>query len=79
MAVSFSPDNPSPQVAKPRLLLEGPYFASFFPWGRMYDLAPDGKRFLMIQESEPPPPPTQYNIVLNWFEELKRLVPTDSN
>lgn len=36
-----------------------------------YDVAPDG-RFLMIQGEGAP---TQVNVVLNWFEELKRLVP----
>jgi Tol biopolymer transport system component len=39
-----------------------------------YDVASDG-RFLMIQESAP----TRINVVLNWFEELKRLVPTGKN
>jgi hypothetical protein len=42
----------------------------------MIDLSPDGQRFLLIKYKEPPPPPTQYNIVINWFEELKSLVPT---
>ena len=79
MAVSFVPGEPSPQVGKPRLLFEGLFLANPFPHGRMYDLSPDGERFLMIQENELPPPPTQYNIVLNWFDELKRLVPTDIN
>ena len=32
----------------------------------------------MIKESEPEAP-RQINVVLNWFEELKRLVPTDQN
>ena len=39
-----------------------------------YDVAPDG-RFLMIQEPQEPTP-LGINIVTNWFEELKRLVPT---
>ena len=38
-----------------------------------YDVAPDG-RFLMIQESQESTPPC-INVVLNWFEELKRLAP----
>ncbi len=38
-----------------------------------YDISPDGLRFLMIREEEGP---AQINVVLNWFEELKRLVPT---
>jgi hypothetical protein len=39
-------------------------------------LAPDG-RFLVILKDEPPPAPTEYRVVLNWFEELERLAPTD--
>jgi hypothetical protein len=30
----------------------------------------------MVQEGSPAPPPAQLNVVLNWHEELKRLVPT---
>jgi serine/threonine-protein kinase len=45
-----------------------------FGWSRGYDLSPDGKRFLMIKRKQP----TQFVIVLNWFEELKRLVPTEN-
>ena len=41
-----------------------------------YDVAPDGKRFLMVQRDEPPPP-ARIEIALNWFEELERLIPTD--
>jgi hypothetical protein len=39
-----------------------------------YDVARDG-RFLMIRDPEGPPR-QQINVVLNWFDELKRLVPT---
>jgi hypothetical protein len=45
---------------------------------RSYDVSPDGQRFLMLK---PPPfdPATAPQIVLvqDWFEELKRLVPTN--
>jgi len=42
-----------------------------------YDISPDGQRFLMIKEAdEEEGQPGQINVVLNWFEELKRLVPT---
>ena len=41
-----------------------------------YDVAPDGKRFVMLQFPEHTS--SQINVVFNWFEELKRLVPTDS-
>jgi len=41
-----------------------------------YDISPDGKRFLMMKE-ETLQGQGQINVVLNWFEELKRLVPTN--
>ncbi len=40
-----------------------------------YDASPDG-RFLMVK-TPPESVPRQINVVLNWFEELKRLVPTN--
>jgi hypothetical protein len=43
---------------------------------RDFDVTPDSKSFLMIS-SEQTSAPTQINVVLNWFEELKRLVPTN--
>ncbi len=74
MAVSFITE-PDLRIGKPRLLFEGKYKGSW-PWGRNYDIAPDGKRFIMITDEEEKQMPTQINVVLNWFEELKRLVPT---
>ena len=48
-----------------------------FPFpGRTYDVSPDGERFLMIKESSRAGS-AEFVVVLNWFEELKRLVPTD--
>jgi len=47
--------------------------AGAFPFD---DISPDGPRFLMIKENEQTEEasaPTQLIIVLNWFEELKRL------
>jgi serine/threonine-protein kinase len=41
-----------------------------------YDIHPDGRRFIMVSEPEDATPPRQQvNIVLNWFEDLRRLVP----
>ncbi len=40
-----------------------------------YDISPDGQRFLMIKADEGQP--GQIHVVLNWFEELERLVPTN--
>jgi hypothetical protein len=46
--------------------------------GRTFDVAADGKRFLMIKPAsgEAAPPPQSLIVVENWLEELKRLVPT---
>ncbi len=45
----------------------------------MYDIAPDGQRFLMIKPVETTEEGLANQVVLvqNWFEELKRLVRTD--
>jgi serine/threonine protein kinase/WD40 repeat protein len=45
---------------------------------RGYDITPDGREFLVSAISQPGHKPvevTQLNLVLNWFEELKRLAP----
>ena len=39
-----------------------------------YDLAPDG-RFLLVKPEEHAYV-SEINVVLNWFDELQRLVPT---
>ena len=38
----------------------------------------DGQRFLSVRRGELEVPATKLTIILNWFEELKRLVPTDN-
>jgi hypothetical protein len=42
--------------------------------GRTYDVAPDGRRFLMVKITGQGPAP-QLVVVLNWFDELRRLAP----
>ncbi len=56
----------------PRALFEDCYFGHI-PYGRTYDITPDGQRFVMVKEMSPPP--RRIAVVLNWFEELKRLAP----
>jgi len=67
---------PSFGLGNPRMLFEGPYALS--PGvSSNYDVSPDGQRFLMLKPNEQTQSsPTQINIVLNWFEELKQKVPT---
>ncbi len=45
-------------------------------WRAQYDVAPDGQSFLMIRPAEEAQE-TEIHVVLNWFEELQRLVPTN--
>ena len=62
-------------AGEPQMLFEGPYEPTplTFP---DYDVSPDGQRFLMLKSNESAEAaPTQINIVLNWFEELKQKVP----
>ena len=56
-----------------RRLFESSVFYTSFD--RSYDISPDGKRFLMIRR-DPGSVPRQLNVIFNWFEELKRRVPT---
>ena len=61
-------------AGKPRVLFEGPYGATPLTIPD-YDVSPDGQRFLMLKPIEQEQAaPTQINVVLNWFEELKRRV-----
>jgi len=45
--------------------------------GISYDVSSDG-RYLYVVKSTHPPDPTRLYVVQNWFEELKRIVPTDN-
>jgi serine/threonine-protein kinase len=63
-------------TSKPRLVFERPGYYSSNPI-RSYDLSLDSQRFLMMKlDQRKPAPVTEMILVQNWFEELKRLVPT---
>ena len=75
MAVDIA-TQPGFAAGKPRMLFEGPYVPTPAT-SPNYDVSPDGQRFLMLKPSEQAQAaPTQINVVLNWFEELKQKVPT---
>jgi serine/threonine-protein kinase len=75
MAVDIA-TQPGFAAGRPRVLFEGRYNPAQGTTPN-YDVSPDGQRFLMIKPSEAGEvAPTQINVVLNWFEELKRRVPT---
>ena len=64
-------------IGRPQVLFEFPMFST--GGSQPYDIAPDGQ-FLFIQSSQANGGvATERNLILfqNWFEELKRLVPTN--
>jgi hypothetical protein len=67
--------SPAFRAGTPEALFESADLRS--AWGRSYDVAPDGQRFLLAlnKEATATPTPTQMIFVQHWFEELKRLVP----
>jgi hypothetical protein len=72
---------PTPRVGtRQRLFATAGYFLS--APGRAWDVDPNGQRFLMIREpatndDEGELPAARIDVVLNWFEELNRLAPTE--
>lgn len=64
--------SPSFDVAGPRVLFEGEFEAggSVVP---NYDIAPDGRRLLMIEPSQDAEPtPSRLVVIENWFAELRQ-------
>ena len=79
MAVTLS-TGPDLAPSRPVELFEGRYGqAPLFIVQELlyYDVARDGHSFVMIRPVESESEPTQLEVVLNWFEELKARVPTE--
>jgi len=65
----FSPGKPELKFAKPGFGTSTPL--------RCWNSLPDGQGFIMVKlEQRKPEPVAEMILVQNWFEELKRLVPT---
>ncbi len=89
MAIEIETEPIFEKRGNPKILFRGTYFSeaainiTFTPW----DIHPDGDKFLMIKppqttaaestEEEAPAPQPKIMVILNWFEELKELVPVD--
>ena len=68
---------PDFSAAKPRELFKGSGYL-LRPGLRSYDVTLDGQKFLMTKRRpRSEKAVTHLNVTLNWFEELKRLVPTE--
>jgi len=72
--ISFAP---TLRAAKPKSLFKiGPTFLRYESEdGNSYAMLPDGQHFVFIKRTQMNPA-TQCIFIQNWFEELKRLVPT---
>jgi serine/threonine-protein kinase len=71
MAVT-PPDSPGARPGPPRVLFEGPYQNVL---GRSHDMGPDGRHLLLAEPSIGST--SQLVLVTNFFEEVKRLAPSN--
>jgi hypothetical protein len=68
MAVEIQ-TTPAFHVGKPKFLFERNL-------SNGYDVTRDGKQFLVVKGQDPRPTTSdQLNVVVNWFEELRRRAP----
>jgi serine/threonine-protein kinase len=72
MAVPIQSRGAAFAAAAPEPLFSGPFETG----SPQFDISPDGSYFVMV-EADPNARPTQIHVVVNWGEELKRLVPTN--
>ena len=77
MAVVTIDPGPPLSVGSPEALFDHAPYRRRGADGRMYDIAPDGQRFLMLsrQDLGSARSPRQVNVVMNWFQELTERVP----
>ena len=74
LAVSYAAEGNAFQHDATRELFRG----NFFTQSSTYDVFPDGEHFVMLQPADGGSvAPTEGVVILNWFEELERLVPTE--
>jgi hypothetical protein len=71
MVVAVETSGSTVHASTPVRLLAGPYLIS--GPSRNYDVSADGRRFVMIKESQAAQP--SLILVQHWDEELKRLAP----
>ena len=71
MMVASVVTQPTFASARPRVLFQG----SFQLGGAVdnYDLTPDGREFLLLRDASPRHGFSEYKVVLNWFEELRKI------
>jgi hypothetical protein len=76
IAVAVKTESDRVRLDPPVVLFEGEFARGTFRF-TAYDATRDGDRFLMLQPVAGGRVTQEIIVVLNWHEELKRLVPTD--
>lgn len=72
MAVPVAADGGVLRASKPTKLFAGSYIRTSWSW----DVSADGQRFRVLKQTETSAVDDELRVVINWFDELKRLVPT---
>ena len=65
---------PELEVSVPVVLFDRPFDRNGHGSEPYYDVSQDGQHFLVVSDR----PTTEFKVIQNWTEELKRLVPTDN-
>jgi hypothetical protein len=74
MSVEVSPGAAGLTLSSPRVLFEQRYSFASSQTIASYAVSTDGQRFVMVRDVSDS---GRLNLVTNWFEELRRLVPVD--
>ena len=69
--------SPSFSFGKPHMLFEGSYVFGTTE-GQEYDVSRDGRRFLMLKPQENLLTVAPLNVIVNWFDDLRRRTATAS-
>jgi len=76
MSASFDGRSAAPAIGTPVEALRGPYDMSN-QYGRQYDIAPGGDRFLMVRRRPLSASLNMLTVVVNWFTELQAATAPD--
>ncbi|MFB3103931.1 MAG: hypothetical protein ACE1ZA_03300, partial [Pseudomonadales bacterium] len=76
VSIGTSDDGNIGELGQPEVVFQGSY-TSYGLGGPNYDVSADGNRFLMLETADRGNTDTQLKLILNWTEELKRLVPNE--
>lgn len=69
---------PTFRAGRPEKIYEGEMVRPA-AWASNWDVSPDGRKFVFVRVSEDQPRPKTVRVVLNWFEQLRRLAPRAGN